>query len=277
MHRLQRFAKGVLSCGTKLVEADWRVASYSIFLSSRIPKISYISIGMGTLGFVSAILKNPTAGVILVVVGFLILLIGLRTFAEAPPLRWHILHDTITIKYEDDTEQNVTYTDTLQLRSINRACDQISYPISYSGKLNVEKVEQDGSCLIERSVDSQESGFYVLHEDSGLCRIVINLINPVKFGNTTSISLTWKITGATKKSINSHTYTCNTITDRLTFKLYFNLNKKPAKIRTFEEFGVKRQEKSFSRDDKLRDSHLYIEWEPSEVEFLHRYGVTWEF
>lgn len=269
LRRLLWISKGLLSSVRKIIEIDLHVVGY-IFFGPKPPRIIYFALFVTLSSLIVAIVKNPTAGILVAVVATVVFFLFLYLAANAPPIRWHILSDNIRLVYEDSSGNKVTTTDTLHMRAMRRYCDSLNFPISHAGKLSILGVSQDGELLLPMTEKNGGSGYFLERIDL----LKIKLRGVVKFGQDTNVVVRWAVT--TTEPDDSYIFSANTFVDHLAITVCFHRLKYPRTITAYSEFGIRAEPHEFLAQRRAEDlDHICETWEPAEITYLHRYVLRW--
>lgn len=116
--------------------------------------------------------------------GFFVLFI----ISDLPPIRWHILHVSRVVEFRNPDGSEKHYHETLRMRSLRSAIDEITYHVSHSGTFRVVKIEQDHVELPDSLATRPTLSFgYKVVDSDGGSQIHIQLHRSVRWGQSTLI------------------------------------------------------------------------------------------
>ncbi|MDB9529801.1 hypothetical protein PN498_27690 [Oscillatoria sp. CS-180] len=267
----------------KLRRIDIRNAAYILFAERRAEALSLI-IGITGLGFAFFEAKGTVTSIVLIV-----LIFGILFYVAwaAPDLRWHILEQSIEIRFLDATGKKIQYVETSVLKSLKNNNSRIRFPVSYNGKHQVVSAKElrrgNEAADLRFSVNKQDWDLslgcvYVNEETTSDSTIFVKFSKILNFGQTTQVEITRLLENAKE---DSQWYRPSTLVDKIKFIIDFHPDRPAAGIYTYKEYLLERDisERNLRRE-RINDEPDGINYERETFEFnkpifQHNYGVSW--
>lgn len=273
-----RFFRGAWSILRKIVEVDVRVVGYILF-GPNPPRVIFLTIAIALASLTVALVRNPTGGTVLAIFSLIVFGFALYLIANAPPLRWHILSDSIRMVFDEPALERVWVTDTLNLRSMRRTCASLLYPIGQlMGDFRVLEVSQDGQALPEKAAGDGQPGYVVESIGQAEGRVTIDFDRKVGFGQSTVIVIRWEARGPGTSRTDRYGFSANTFVDHLSITVCFHRTAYPRKITASSTFGILEEPQEFHAQRRAEDAdHICETWAPLTVTYLHQYSLRWSW